>query len=118
MSSPSSRVTRRAIANDSASLTRITRSTTDGSYVVGQKSSPTPSTRYGRPAPPEYTDPSGSAPTTWTPGFCAFRYRPTPVMLPPVPMPATKCVMRPAVCRHTSGPVERSCSAGLAGFEY
>jgi hypothetical protein len=25
----------------------------EASYVVGQKSSPTPSTRYGRPSPPE-----------------------------------------------------------------
>ena len=28
-------------------------STTEPSYAVGQKSSPTPSTRYGRPLPPE-----------------------------------------------------------------
>ena len=49
MSSPSSRVTRRAAANDSASVTFTMRSTSDGSNVVGQKSSPTPSTRYGRP---------------------------------------------------------------------
>ena len=41
--------------------------------VVGQKSSPTPSTRYGRPVPPEYTEPDGSAPTIWTSGFCCFK---------------------------------------------
>ena len=28
--------------------------------MSGQKSSPTPSTRYGLPLPPEYTDPAGS----------------------------------------------------------
>src|SRR5215471_7883290 len=68
MSRPSSRVTRRAASNDSASVTITVRSTTDGSNVVGQKSSPTPSTRYGRPVPPEYTEPSGSAPTTCSAG--------------------------------------------------
>jgi len=31
------------------------------------------STRYGRPSPPEYTDPSGSAPTICTAGFCDLR---------------------------------------------
>ena len=118
MRRPSSRVTLRAAANDSVSLTFTVRSTSDGSNVVGQKSSPTPSTRYGRPVPPEYTEPSGSAATICTAGFCALRYRATPVMVPPVPTPATKCVTLPSVCRQISGPVERSCSAGLAGLEY
>ena len=45
MSSPSSRVTRRAVAKLTASLMGMTSSTTDGSYVEGQKSSPMPSTR-------------------------------------------------------------------------
>jgi hypothetical protein len=39
-------------------------------------------------------------------------------MVPPAPTPATKWVTRPSVCRQISGPVERSCSAGLAGLEY
>ena len=39
---PSSRVSRRAIANASRSLTRTQRSTTLGSYVPGKKSSPDP----------------------------------------------------------------------------
>ncbi|MDQ0950286.1 hypothetical protein QFZ24_004209 [Streptomyces phaeochromogenes] len=82
-------------------------SATVRSYAVGQKSSPTPSTRYGRPEPPEYTDPSGSAPTTWTfPSLASLRYRPVPEMVPPVPTPATKWVIRPSVCSHSSGPVE------------
>ena len=53
-----------------------------------------------------------------TSGFCAFSARLTPVIVPPVPMPATKCVMRPSVCRQISGPVVRSCTAGFAGLEY
>ena len=70
-------------------------------------SSPTPSTRYGRPLPPEYTDPSGSAPMTWTrPPETSLRYRPVPEMVPPVPMPATKWVIRPSVWAQISGPVE------------
>ena len=65
-SSASSRASRRVIANESVSETATMRSQMFLSYVVGQKSSPTPSTRYGRPVPPEYTDPSGSAPITCT----------------------------------------------------
>ncbi len=61
------------------------------SKVSGQMSSPTPSTRYGRPLPPEYTEPSGSAPMIWTrPPETSLRYRPVPEIVPPVPIPATK----------------------------
>ena len=57
--------------------------------------------------PPEYTEPSGSAPITWTrPPETSLRYRPVPVMVPPVPMPATKWVTRPSVWAQISGPVE------------
>ncbi len=56
--------------------------------------------------PPEYTEPSGSAPTTRTfPPDTSLRYRPVPLIVPPVPTPVTKCVMRPAVSRQISGPV-------------
>jgi hypothetical protein len=55
---------------------------------------------------------------TWTPGLRLLRYRPAPVMVPPVPTLATKWVTRPAVCRHTSGPVVASWAAGLAGLAY
>ena len=50
---PSSRASRRVISNDSASDTAMISCGTAGSYAAGQKSSPTPSTRYGRPVPPE-----------------------------------------------------------------
>ncbi len=39
-------------------------------------------------------------------------------MVPQVPAPATKWVMRPAVCRQISGPVVFSCASGLAGLAY
>ena len=54
----------------------------------------------------------------WIDGFWAFRYRPTPEMVPPVPIPATKWVIRPAVWRQSSGPVDGSWDAGLAGLWY
>ncbi len=41
-----------------------------------------------------------------------------PLMVPPVPTPATKWVMRPAVWRQSSGPVVRSWAAGFSGFQY
>ena len=94
------------MTNDSRSLTASTRSGTEGSKVAGQMSSPTPSTRYGRPVPPEYTEPCGSAPTTVTrPPLTSLRYFPVPQIVPPVPMPATNAVIRPPVCSHSSGPV-------------
>ncbi|SKZ57989.1 Uncharacterised protein [Mycobacteroides abscessus subsp. abscessus] len=94
------------MSNESASETAMISSGMLGSYAVGQKSSPTPSTRYGRPVPPEYTDPSGSTPTTLTlPPDTSLRYRPVPVMVPPVPTPATKWVIVPSVSRQISGPV-------------
>ena len=51
-------------------------------------------------------------------GFCCFRYRAVPVMVPHVPAPATKWVIRPPVCFHNSGPVVFSCASGLLGFAY
>ena len=41
-----------------------------------------------------------------------------PEIVPPVPTPATKCVMRPSVWSQISGPVVSTWDAGLAGFEY
>ena len=43
--------------------------------------------------------------TLTAPPDTSFRYRPAPVMVPPVPMPATKCVTVPSVCAQISGPV-------------
>jgi hypothetical protein len=55
---------------------------------------------------PGMREPSlGWAPMICTAGFCSFKKRDTPVMVPVVPMALTKCVMRPPVCCHSSGPV-------------
>ena len=39
------------------------------------------------------------------PSDTSFRYRPAPVMVPPVPTPATKWVTVPSVSFQISGPV-------------
>ena len=48
---------------------------------------------------------AGSTPTIRMLGFCSFRYRPLPVTVPPVPMPATKMSTCPSVSAQISGPV-------------
>ena len=41
-----------------------------------------------------------------------------PVMVPPVPTPHTKWVMRPRVCSQISGPVVSYWARGLSGLWY
>ena len=77
-----------------------------------------PSVRYGRATSPERTLPSGSAPTTTRSGRWARRWRAAPVIVPPVPTLATRCVIRPAVCSQISGPVVTSWARGFSGFQY
>ena len=73
MRMPSACDTRRAVRKLSSSLTAMMSSYSSGCQAAGKKSSPTPSTRYGRPDPPENTEPSGSAATIRMSGFCALR---------------------------------------------
>ena len=40
------------------------------------------------------------------PAETSLRYRPVPVMVPPVPAPITQCVIRPSVSFQISGPVD------------
>lgn len=55
---------------------------------------------------PEITGLSaGSTQMILTPGFCIFRYFPTPETVPPVPEPATNTSTLPAVSFQISGPV-------------
>ena len=49
--------------------------------------------------------PSGCTPMIWMSGFCSFRYCDTPMMVPVVPIEATKWVTWPWVSRQISGPV-------------
>lgn len=50
---------------------------------------------------------AGSTATTRTLGFCSFKYAPAPLIVPPVPTPATRMSTSPSVPRQISGPVVR-----------
>ena len=56
---------------------------------------------------------AGSTATTCTCGFCALRYAPTPVIVPPVPTPATKISTVPSVSAQISGPVVARVHGGV-----
>src|SRR5271170_2037078 len=74
--------------------------------------------RWGPAWPPDRTaDPRGSTATTRRSGLRSRRYSPTPVIVPPVPTPATSTSTRPSSARSISGPVVRRWISGLAGFE-
>jgi hypothetical protein len=55
---------------------------------------------------------------TWIAGLRDLSTRAAPEIVPPVPTLATKCVIRPSVWSHSSGPVVRSCAAGFSMFQY
>ena len=99
---PSSRASRRAIAKESRSVSWRNSSIQSHQIVVGTLSPPMPSTLYGVPSPRfrvrkklGESEPTGSPAMTRMPGFRSFRNLPAPLIVPPVPAPATKCVMRP-----------------------
>mmetsp|Transcript_9867 Transcript_9867/g.25136 ORF Transcript_9867/g.25136 Transcript_9867/m.25136 type:complete len:205 (-) Transcript_9867:354-968(-) len=114
---PSSWARRRAIEIASSLEICTTSSYTWVLSTPGTKPAPMPWILCGPGWPPESTgDSVGSTATTCTPPFTLFRYSPAPVMVPPVPMPATRMSTSPAVSRKISGPVVRRCTAALAGF--
>ena len=117
MRMPSVCDTRRAVRKLSSSETAMISSYSSGCHASGR--SPRPRPRRGRAARAagEHRS-SGSAATILMSGFCALRYRAVPVIVPHVPAPATKWVIRPAVWRHSSGPVVSSWARGLAGLAY
>ena len=53
------------------------------------------------------TGPNTSAPLTCMAGFFSLRYRPQPVIVPPVPTPPTRMSTCPPVPVQISGPVVR-----------
>ena len=82
--------------------------------VLDTLSPPIPSTLYGAPDPWAMTpvraysvtsEPTGSPAMMRIRGFFSLRYVPAPLIVPPVPAPATKCVTLPPVCCQISGPV-------------
>ncbi len=67
--------------------------------------------------PPDSTgEASGSTATMCTDGLRFFSTWPTPVMVPPVPMPATKMSTDPCVSFQISSAVVLRWISGLAGF--
>jgi hypothetical protein len=66
--------------------------------------------------PPDRTGlASGSTATSLRPGLRGFSTWPTPVMVPPVPMPETKASISPSVSFQISSAVVRRWISGLAG---
>ena len=61
-------------------------------------------------------DSSGSTAMICTPGLRSLSTWPTPVIVPPVPMPATKMSTSPSVSRQISSAVVRRWISGLASF--
>ena len=71
----------------------------------------------GRNGPPESTaDLAGSTAMTRTAGSLSLSTSPTPVIVPPVPTPATKASRRPSVASRISSAVVRRWISGLDGF--
>ncbi len=81
------------------------------------KPAPMPWILCGPGAPPDRTGESvGSTAIIFTEGFLAFSAWPTPVMVPPVPTPATTTSTAPAVSFQISSAVVASWIAGFARF--
>ena len=71
----------------------------------------------GPGAPPlRIGDSAGSTPTILTPGLRALSTWPTPVMVPPVPMPATRMSISPSVSAQISSAVVVRWISGLASL--
>ncbi|MNE60102.1 hypothetical protein D3C80_1552270 [compost metagenome] len=110
---PSSCIKRRAMALDSSSVTSSTRSTIDRSRFFGTKPAPIPWILCGlglisSPANAwEITGDTAGSTATETIGlpWVFLIYRETPVMVPPVPTPATRTSTAPSVSFQISGPV-------------
>nr|ACR37520.1 unknown [Zea mays] len=104
-SRPSSLASLLAFAMASSVLTVTVSSMTEVSRTSGRNPGPTPWILCLPGAPPEITGLSaGSTQMILTPGFCIFRYFPTPETVPPVPEPATNTSTLPAVSFQISGP--------------
>ena len=114
---PSSFAARRASANESSAVARSISSTILRLSTPGTNPAPIPCILCGPFAPPERTGLSaGSTAIALTDGLRPFSAEPTPVMVPPVPTPATKMSIFPSVSRQISSAVVLRWNAGLAGF--
>jgi hypothetical protein len=114
---PSRRAASRAVSIALSLLTVTTSSITLRSRIAGTKPAPMPWILCGAGWPPDSTgDAAGSTAIARKSGLRALSTWPTPVIVPPVPTPATSASMRPAVSCHSSSAVVRRWISGLAGF--
>ncbi len=92
-------------------------SITPVSRTSGTNPAPMPWIGCGPFGPPDSTgDAAGSTAIIRTDGLRSLRTSPTPVMVPPVPTPATKMSTAPSVSRQISSAVVARWISGLAGF--
>ena len=85
--------------------------------MAGTNPAPMPWIGCGPLTPPDSTgDASGSTAMTLRPGLRGFSTSPTPVIVPPVPIPDTKMSILPSVSRQISSAVVLRWISGLAGF--
>jgi hypothetical protein len=102
---------------ESARVTSVTSSYTWVSSTEGTKLAPMPWILCGPGAPPLRIGESlGSTPMIRMDGLRSFNSWPAPVMVPPVPMPATSRSTAPSVSSQISTPVVALWMAGLAGL--
>ncbi len=114
---PSSLQSRRAISPASSFFTTIVSSMTLVSSVFGTNPGPQPWILCGPGLPPEMTGESaGSAATIFSPGRRGFSTWPTPVRVPPVPVPQTTMSTLPSVSFQISSAVVLRWISGFAGF--
>mmetsp|Transcript_66050 Transcript_66050/g.149075 ORF Transcript_66050/g.149075 Transcript_66050/m.149075 type:complete len:206 (+) Transcript_66050:536-1153(+) len=116
-SNPSSVASRRAMAMASSDDTLTMSSTRAVSMFPGTKPAPIPCILWGPAAPPDRTaDSAGSTATVFMLGFMGLRNCEQPVMVPPVPTPATSTSISPSHCSQISGPVVSRCTLGLSAL--
>ena len=117
-STPSRRAHSRASSRASSSSTGTISSITARFSTSGTKPGPIPWILCGPGSPPDRTgELSGSTPTTYRSGLRSLRRSPQPVIVPPVPTPATSTSTLPSRSRQISSAVVRRWISGLAGFE-
>ena len=88
----------RTVANASSFSTVMISSRRLTSRIAGTNPAPIPWIGCGPLAPPDSTgDAAGSTATSCTEGLRSFSTWPTPVIVPPVPTPATTMSTRPSV---------------------
>ena len=116
-SSPSSRASRSAVVIASSSRTWTSSSTTARLKTPGTNEAPIPWMPWTPNFPPASTGEfAGSTATIRTPLTFSRSTSPTPVIVPPVPTPATKASSWPPVASRISSAVVRRWTSGLAGF--